>query len=89
LISVFFSRFFYDCNDSFLFFFLTNIFLLLFVYLAESHENNTKTHRGNSNQIEFSNLHRLGTATPKANRHIETANVHKDTPVADSDTKPQ
>ena len=66
-----------------------NIFLLLFVYLAESHENNTKTHRGNSNQIGFSNLHRLGTATPKANRHIETANVHKDTPVADSDTKPQ
>ena len=58
-------------------------------YLAESHENNTKTHRGNSNQIGFSNLHRLGTATPKANRHIETANVRKDTAVADSDTKPQ
>ena len=63
-------------------------FPFVFVYLAESHENNTKTQRETSNQIRCSNLHRLGTVTPKAKHHIETVNVHEDTPTADSDTKP-
>ena len=72
----------------FFFSFLTIFFFCCSWYLAESHENNTKTHRGNSNQIGFSNLHRLGTATLKANHHIETANVHKDTRAADNDIRP-
>ena len=74
---------------TFFFHFLAIFFLLLFVYLAEFHVINTKTQRGTSNQIQCTSFHRLGTATPKANHHIETATVHKDTPVADSDTKPQ
>ena len=35
-----------------------------------------------SYHIRFSNLHQLGTTTPKANHHFEIWNIHRGTPLA-------